>query len=604
MSGGVVFDSTTQSAQAFTLRRQGNRTVTGDGNSIEVTTIRADDLAQGSALLQRARGNVAESHFRTTFDNSPIPTYEQDYTGVAALLAKQRSAGVVDIVAHLDQNPADLAELTSAVRVRTANRAAIETFAYDPADHHGRIPFSSEGSRRSFLQQVAAVWDGRTEMRYEFTRDPANAGPTECALHWSVVETPDGPDFAHVVISIADVAGRHGLEVQLQRQADQLTLLHDINRGISSNLATSEILRTITEGVGRVLEADWVEILVLDESLEAVTERVVVGRDDVTPDPGEIHDGIAGWVLRSGSPTITADINADPRNTGAALAAALGSNTGSVAIAPLTVDGRTRGTLAAGLTDGNKVFAQADLEIVELMAAHASFALQNARSVGVIEGQTTARDRLVASVAHELRTPLGNASGLASELSENWDDMDPTERRKLVELIAQESTDASQIVEDLLVSALADLNQLPLLRQPIDLAVQAQSAVDSLGESAVDTIAVSGCDPTVVADPVRVRQVLRNLITNALRYGGETISIRLATGDTMGMVQVVDNGPGVEAGLEQVLFTDFARGSAPLQESIGLGLSISRQLARMMGGELSYRRDSDTSIFELALPLG
>ena len=72
----------------------------------------------------------------------------------------------------------------------------------------------------------------------------------------------------------------------------------------------------------------------------------------------------------------------------------------------------------------------------------------------------------------------------------------------------------------------------------------------------------------------------------------------------MGKVQVIDNGPGVEAGLERALFTDFARGSAPVQESAGLGLSISRQLARMMGGELDYRRDADTSIFELALPLG
>ena len=71
----------------------------------------------------------------------------------------------------------------------------------------------------------------------------------------------------------------------------------------------------------------------------------------------------------------------------------------------------------------------------------------------------------------------GNASGLASELSENWDDMEPSERRKLVELIAQESTDASQIVEDLLVSARADLGQLPLLRQPIDLILHTLFAI-------------------------------------------------------------------------------------------------------------------------------
>jgi signal transduction histidine kinase len=546
---------------------------------------------------------VAETHIGDSFENSPIPTYEQDYTRVATLLEKYREAGVVDIVEHLDQHSADLDELTKAVRVRIANRAAVETFAYDPADHGDRIPFASEGSRRSFLQQVAAVWHGRSAMHYEFTRDPGTAGPTNCSLHWSALETPSGPDFAHVVISIADVAGRHGLDVQLQQQADQLALLNAIKKGISSNLETGEILHTITDGVRRVLEAAWVELLLLDETLQQVVERLGVNLEEQPPDAAEIHDGIGGWVIRHGSSTMSPDVKADNRTGARALNGLLARNAGSIVIAPITLDGQTRGTLAAGLADGAKVFAQSDLEILELMAAHASFALQNARSIEVIETQITARDRLVASVAHELRTPLGNASGLASELSENWDDIEPEERRQLVELIAQESVDASRIVEDLLVSARADLGQLPLLRQPIDLRVQAQSAVDSLGESGADTIEISGSRPTVLADPVRVRQILRNLITNARRYGGDTVSMQLLEDDSMGLVHVIDNGPGVEAGLEEVLFTDFARGSAAIQESVGLGLSISRQLANMMDGDLRYRRRDDMTVFELSLPL-
>ena len=548
--------------------------------------------------------SVAETHLRESFENSPIPTYEQDYTAVAVLLEKHRRAGVVDIIDYLDKNPAHLDELTAAVVVRTANRAAIETFAYDPADHGDRIPFSSEGSKRSFLQQVAAVWHGRSAMHYEFSRNPGTAGPTNCALYWSVRETPQGPDFAHVVISIADVAGRHGLDLQLQQQADQLTLLHDIKRGISSNLDITEVLHTITDGVHRVLEAAWVELLLLDEPLEAVIERVAIGRGETPPDAQEIHDGIVGWVISHGSSTMSPDIKTDHRTGENALAAVRAADGGSVVIAPLTVEGQTRGTLAAGLAQSAKVFAQSDLEIVELMAAHASFALQNARSIGVIETQITARDRLVASVAHELRTPLGNASGLAGELSDNWDNMESAERRKLVELIAQESTDASQIVEDLLVSARADLGQLPLLRQPIDLRVQAQSAVDSLGESGAGMIDITGSRPSVLADPVRVRQILRNLITNAIRYGGDTIAMRLSSDDSAGLVELIDNGPGVEPGLEEALFTDFARGSAPVQESVGLGLSISRQLARMLDGELRCRRHEDKTIFELSLPLG
>lgn len=209
----------------------------------------------------------------------------------------------MNIVEHLEKNPEDFRELTSAVKVRIANRAAIETFAYDPAEHGNRIPFASEGSRRSFLQQVAAVWEGRSEMRYEFARESAAVGPTNCALHWSAPKTPQGPDFGHVVISIADVAARHSLEVQLRQQVDQLALLRDINRGISSNADPGDVLRTITAGVCRVLEASWAEMLLLDESFETVTERIAVGLETATPGPVEFHQrhGRLGAAQRPGN---------------------------------------------------------------------------------------------------------------------------------------------------------------------------------------------------------------------------------------------------------------------------------------------------------------
>jgi hypothetical protein len=104
--------------------------------------------------LQSARGNVADTQRQTIIGKSPIPTYEQDYTEVAALLAELRGAGVVDIVDHVDQNPAVLEELTAAVRVRTANRAAIEMF-----DSTRPTTMTASRSRpkgkRFFLQQLA-----------------------------------------------------------------------------------------------------------------------------------------------------------------------------------------------------------------------------------------------------------------------------------------------------------------------------------------------------------------------------------------------------------------------------------------------------------------
>ena len=555
-----------------------------------------------SLELRRPADIDAEAQFRRIFDTSPIPTWEQDYSEVLILLERHRAAGVDDIIKHLAANPGALNPLIAAVRVENANQAAIDTYEYDPAEHGGRISLSSHGSRLSFIEQVAAVWNAQSAMHYEYTRDPDHPGPSHCSLHWSAGSTETGPDFSHVVISIADVAGRHALAQQLQRRADQLHLLHEVNRDISSQLDIDVLLETIAAGIHRLLDADWVELLLLDEALETVTARVAIGVGGPGPDSREVHDGIAGWVLRTGSPTLSPAVQADPRIKGKALASAVATDAGSLAIAPLTIAGRSRGTLAAGNVGSRKVFAQSDLEILALMAAHASFAVQNAVSVKLIESQAVERDRLIASVAHELRTPLAAASGFAEELEDRWDTFSQAERRALVSLIAQESADANTIVEDLLVSARAELGQLPLLHQPLDLAAQVASVVDSIGDVAA-TIEIVGQSPVVVGDPIRVRQIIRNLLTNAVRYGGDAVRVELAGDESTGRVLVTDNGPGVGAELEDTLFTAFARGSSSSPTtSVGLGLSISRQLAQLMNGSLAYRRRGDLTVFELVLP--
>jgi signal transduction histidine kinase len=105
-------------------------------------------------------------------------------------------------------------------------------------------------------------------------------------------------------------------------------------------------------------------------------------------------------------------------------------------------------------------------------------------------------------------------------------------------------------------------------------------------------------------DPLRLRQILRNLLSNARRYGGDTVTIRVRTDLDRVVVEVVDDGPGVPPGEEEAIFQPYIRNRSDqaLPGSIGLGLSVSRRLARLMGGDLVYRRDHG-SVFELSLPL-
>ncbi len=115
---------------------------------------------------------------------------------------------------------------------------------------------------------------------------------------------------------------------------------------------------------------------------------------------------------------------------------------------------------------------------------------------------------------------------------------------------------------------------------------------------------MEGDEVAAWADPARARQIIRNLLTNAVRYGGESIRVRSARHNGKVLVSVMDDGPGIPEEQREAIFEPYHRahrlGTQP--ESVGLGLTVSRQLARLMAGDLTYRFDGDRSIFELVLP--
>ena len=118
-------------------------------------------------------------------------------------------------------------------------------------------------------------------------------------------------------------------------------------------------------------------------------------------------------------------------------------------------------------------------------------------------------------------------------------------------------------------------------------------------------IVVSDTGVDVWADPVRFRQVLRNLITNARRYGGGSIAIEVKQRGDAVAISVVDDGPGVPEDREQAIFEAYERGHANSTQpgSVGLGLTVSRQLARLMDGDLTFQRRDSMTCFEFTVPV-
>jgi signal transduction histidine kinase len=233
-----------------------------------------------------------------------------------------------------------------------------------------------------------------------------------------------------------------------------------------------------------------------------------------------------------------------------------------------------------------------------VVVALADITLMKARSEAMAD-VVRAKDEFIASISHELRTPLTAVIGLTSEIADN-PSMGSEEREELLELVASQAAEMSNIVDDLLVAARAEMGTVPIELQDVDLIEEVKATIEGLG---ITVELPKEPTPQVRADPKRVRQILRNLLTNAQRYGGP--SRRISTGALRDRVwlEVRDNGIGIPDDEATRIFEPYVTGNSGVQGSVGLGLAVARQLAELMGGSLSYERSAGDSVFRLLLPL-
>lgn len=214
------------------------------------------------------------------------------------------------------------------------------------------------------------------------------------------------------------------------------------------------------------------------------------------------------------------------------------------------------------------------------------------------------KDEFIATVSHELRTPLTAVVGLANEVLAA-DDMEEREKDELLRLVVGQANEISHLVEDLLVGARAEIGTVSIHPSAIDLGEE----VETVLSATEDDIAVDVAEgtPLAYADPVRVRQIIRNLVVNAQRYGGNRRRIVVGPhpdGEEL-VVEVRDDGPALPPNDRERIFRPYTRAHdrPGVTVSVGLGLSVSLRLALLMGGDLVYDHDGDESIFRLRLPL-
>ena len=227
------------------------------------------------------------------------------------------------------------------------------------------------------------------------------------------------------------------------------------------------------------------------------------------------------------------------------------------------------------------------------------------RTQAQLEALLAAKDEFVASVSHELRTPLTAVVGLATELRDSLRTFTPAETSELVELIAAQGEEVAAIVEDLLVAAKATSGTLEVDAAPVDVVREIEDVLKGMKLERKVPLESEGSVPAAYADAVRLRQIVRNLLVNAQRYGGPRKRMSVDSRDGMVCIEVRDSGQALPDDEREAIFDRYyrARQVPGVTASVGLGLTLSRELARRMGGDLYYHHDGGEAVFRLEVPV-
>lgn len=369
-------------------------------------------------------------------------------------------------------------------------------------------------------------------------------------------------------------------------QTVQLQRLLEISRTLSSTLELKPLLRQVLDVATELTDTEGASILLLDNKtgelhFAAATGQVHINDNMVVP----LEGSIAGWIVRNGRPLNLADVQTDERHY-QGIDVATQSVTRSLLGVPLLTREKVIGALEVINKHEGVPYTEEDIILLQALASQAAIAIENARLFQ--------QSDLIAEIMHELKTPMMAITASTELLT--YEQIKGEQRKELVHTIQQEVQRLARMTQDYLELARIESGRLNLAQESVDL-MQVIRDVIHIQRPQANMRRITLCyedEPTippVLGDADRLKQVLLNLVSNAIKYNREegTITVRLACFNDELCLSVSDTGDGIAPEHLEQLFHRFYRvpGSENKSEGSGLGLSIAQRIVQAHGGRIT-----------------
>jgi signal transduction histidine kinase len=286
-------------------------------------------------------------------------------------------------------------------------------------------------------------------------------------------------------------------------------------------------------------------------------------------------------------------------------------------IAPLLIGARPIGMISLSRAEVG-AFSAEEVELVSLLGRLVATAVQNMRvyeterqTVEELRRLSALRADFVSLVSHELRSPMAAVIGAARTLQERWRVLTPDQREAFLALIADETNRLAALIGDVLDTSRIEAGTFSYSFTDVDLTRLVEDAVATaaVGQDEVRVrSSVAGPVPPIRGDRERLRQVVTNLIDNAIKYSpvGDEVQVSVQPENGAIRISVADHGPGIPRDQQRLIFEKFGRADVPgdSKPGTGLGLFIARSIAEAHGGTVEVEsRPEKGTVFTFTLPI-